>query len=184
MLKKENIKLFHEYRYTAPQTYFSLKEPPAGYGTGEDRLHAAYCFSAQAVILEVNEKTGRVNVLKVISASDTGKAVNPAAVEGQMEGGVIRGLGYALSEECKIKNGIIETAAYGRLGLRRIKQTPEIESIIIENPHADGPYGAKGMGELPISAIAPAVVSALHDALGIWITSIPATPDRILKALE
>ena len=101
-----------------------------------------------------------------------------------MEGGVIMGLGYALSEEFTIKNGIIETAAYGRLGLRRIKQTPEIKSIIIENPHADGPYGAKGMGELPISAIAPAVVSALHDALGIWITSIPATPDRILKALE
>ncbi|RKX86635.1 MAG: xanthine dehydrogenase [Spirochaetes bacterium] len=182
-LKKEGIKISNEYRYTAPKTYFSLKEPPGGYDPGKDRLHAAYCFSAQAVMLEVNEKTGRVNVLKVISASDTGRPVNPAAVEGQMEGGVMMGIGYALSEEFKIKNGKIITASYGRLGLQRIKQTPEIQCILVENPHADGPYGAKGMGELPLSAVAPAVVSAIHDALGIWLTSIPVTPNKIIKAI-
>ena len=182
-LKKEGVKLSDKYRYTAPKTYFSLKEPLGGYSPGEDRLHAAYCFSAQAVMLEVNERTGRVNVLKVISASDTGRPVNPDAVEGQMEGGVMMGIGYALSEEFKIKGGKIITTSYGRLGLQRIKQTPEIQCIIVEDPHADGPYGAKGMGELPLSAVAPAVVSAIHDALGVWLTSIPATPDKIIKAM-
>ncbi len=184
ILKADNKRLFEEYRYVAPKTYFSLKEPPEGYKPGEDRLHAAYCFSAQAVILEVNEKTGVVNVIKVISASDTGRAINPAAVEGQIEGGIMMGLGYALSEEFIVENGNIVTGTYGRLGLQRIKSTPEIESIIVENPHEDGPYGAKGMAELPISAIAPAVISAIHDALGVWITSIPATPKRILRALR
>ncbi len=94
------------------------------------------------------------------------------------------GLGYALSEECKQEKGRLISDAYGKLGLRRIGQTPEIESIIIENPHAEGPYGAKGMGELPLSAGAPAVVHAIHDALGVWITSLPVTPEKIRNCLQ
>ena len=123
-------------------------------------------------------------MLKVIAASDAGKAVNPKAVEGQIEGGVMMGLGYALSEEFRLENGRIVTDSLARLGLRRIGQTPEIESIIVENPHSEGPFGAKGMSELPISMAAPAVVSAIHDALGIWLTSIPATPERIMEAVQ
>ena len=172
-----------EYRYTAPQTYFSLKEPEGGYPEGEDRLHFAYCFAAQAVILEAHAKTGKVHVLEVIAASDTGRPVNPHGVEGQIEGGVAMGLGYALSEECKIEQGMVISDTYAKLGLRRIGQTPEIKSIIVENPHAEGPYGAKGMGELPLSMGAPAVVHAIHDALGIWITSLPVTPEKILECL-
>lgn len=86
-LKEKGEKIFAEYRYAAPETHFSLKEPSSGYQSGEERLHAAYCFAAQAVILQVNEKSGQVKVFKVIAASDTGKPVNPQAVEGQMEGG-------------------------------------------------------------------------------------------------
>lgn len=177
-------KMFAEYRYTAPETHFSLKEPSGGYKPGEERLHAAYCFAAQAVILQVNEQSGQVKVFKVIAASDTGKPVNPQAVEGQMEGGVVMGLGYALSEEFIMEQGRIVTDTMAKLGLPRISKTPEIECIMIENPHAEGPFGAKGMSELPISMAAPAVVSAIHDALGIWLTSIPATPDKILRALK
>ncbi len=177
-------KIFAEYRYAAPETHFSLKEPSGGYQSGKERLHAAYCFAAQAVILQVNEKSGQVKVFKVIAASDTGKVVNPQAVEGQMEGGVVMGLGYALSEEFKLDHGRIVTDTMAKLGLPRIHQIPEIECIMIENPHAEGPFGAKGMSELPISMAAPAVVSAIHDALGIWLTSIPATPDKILRALK
>lgn len=183
-LKDRGEKIFAEYRYAAPETHFSLKEPSGGYQSGEERLHAAYCFAAQAVILQVNEKSGQVKVLKVIAASDTGKVVNPQAVEGQMEGGVVMGLGYALSEEFKLEQGRIVTDTMAKLGLPRIRQIPEIECIMIENPHAEGPFGAKGMSELPISMAAPAVVSAIHDALGIWLTSIPATPEKILKALK
>jgi CO/xanthine dehydrogenase Mo-binding subunit len=183
-LQMNGVTLSAEYRYTAPRTYLSLKEPPGGYPAGEDRLHVAYCFAAQAVILEVHEKTGKVNVLKVIAASDTGRPVNPHAVEGQIEGGVVMGLGYALSEECKVENGKVVSDTYAKLGVRRIGQTPDIKSIIIENPHAEGPYGAKGMGELPLSAGAPAVVHAIYDALGIWITSLPITPQKILECLQ
>jgi aldehyde oxidoreductase len=183
-LKQTNTRIWSEYRYVAPKTHMSLKEPPTGHKGEKGRLHFAYCFAAQAVILEVHEHTGAVNVLKVIAASDTGKPVNPSAVEGQIEGGVVMGLGYALSEEYRIEQGRIITDTFGKLGLPRIGVTPEIECILIENPLDSGPYGAKGMGELPISPVAPAVISAIHDAVGVWITSIPATPAKIAAALR
>lgn len=183
-IKEEGVRLFAEYKYIAPKTHFSLKEPPGGYKQGKEKLHVAYCFGAQAVILEVNEKTGKVNVLKVIAAHDVGRIINRSGIEGQIEGGVMMGLGYALSEEFTLREGKIITDTLGKLGLPRIGKTPEIESIIIENPHPEGPYGAKGMGELTVSMAAPAVVSAIHDALGIWLNSIPAKPEKILEALK
>jgi CO/xanthine dehydrogenase Mo-binding subunit/aerobic-type carbon monoxide dehydrogenase small subunit (CoxS/CutS family) len=177
------VALKAEVRYSAPRTWPDLREPPRGYAGGERRLHAAYCFGAQAVSLEVEPSSGRVNVLRVIAASDAGRAVNPAAVEGQIEGGVVMGLGYALSEEFRLEQGRIVTDTLARLGLWRATQVPPIQCIIVENPHEEGPYGAKGMSELPVSMAAPAVVSALHEALGVWLTRIPATPERILAAL-
>jgi CO/xanthine dehydrogenase Mo-binding subunit/aerobic-type carbon monoxide dehydrogenase small subunit (CoxS/CutS family) len=177
----DGVRLRAEVRYSAPRTWPDLREPAGS--TGERRLHAAYCFGAQAVSLEVDPATGRVNVLRVIAASDAGRAVNPAAVEGQMEGGVVMGLGYALSEEFRLQQGRILTDTLARLGLWRATQVPPIECIIVENPHEEGPYGAKGMSELPVSMAAPAVVSALHQALGVWLTRIPAIPERILAAL-
>jgi len=179
----DGVSLEAQVRYSAPRTWPDLREPGGGYADGERRLHAAYCFGAQAVSLEVEPSSGRVNVLRVIAASDAGRAVNPAAVEGQMEGGVVMGLGYALSEEFRLEQGHIVTDTLARLGLWRATQVPPIECIIVENPHEEGPYGAKGMSELPVSMAAPAVVSALHEALGIWLTRIPATPERILQAL-
>ncbi len=183
-LRREDRRISAEVRYSAPETRFALKEPSSGYKPGEDRLHVAYCFAAQAVILEVNPDSGRVKVHKVIAASDTGTIMNPQAVEGQIEGGVVMGLGYALTEEFKLDRGRIVTDTLAKLGLWRIGQIPQIECLSIENPHIEGPYGAKGMGELPISPTAPAVISALHDALGVWITSLPATPERIREALK
>ncbi len=94
------------------------------------------------------------------------------------------GLGCALSEEFRLEQGLIATDTLAKLGLWRAGAVPSIECIIVENPHAEGPFGAKGMSELPVSMAAPAVVSALHDALGIWLTRIPATPERILEALR
>lgn len=185
LLNKKGIKISAEAEYSAPRTKFALKEPAGGYKTPEDgRLHAAYCFAAQATILEVNRRTGKVNVLDVIIASDAGKVINRAAVEGQMEGGVVMGLGYALSEEFKQENGRIITDTYASLGIRRIRQTPGIKCIIIEDEHRDGPFGAKGMGELPLSMGAPSVVHALYDALGIWIHSIPVVPEKVLAEIK
>ncbi|OHD74183.1 MAG: hypothetical protein A2V99_14070 [Spirochaetes bacterium RBG_16_67_19] len=179
----DGVALKAEARYSAPRTWPDLREPGGGFPDGERRLHAAYCFGAQAVSLEVDPASGRVNVLRVIAASDAGRAVNPASGEGQMEGGVVMGLGYALSEEFRLERGRILTDTLARQGLWRATQVPPIQCIIVENPHEEGPYGAKGMSELPVSMAAPAVVSALHDALGVWLTRIPATPERILQAL-
>ncbi|MCK5198882.1 MAG: xanthine dehydrogenase family protein molybdopterin-binding subunit, partial [Spirochaetales bacterium] len=185
IIETRGIKISAEATYSAPGTNFALKEPEEGYKTPEDgRLHAAYCFAAQATILEVNKKTGKVNVLDVIIASDAGRIINRAALEGQMEGGVVMGLGYALSEEYKQENGKIITDNYAKLGIRRIGQTPVIKCIIIEDPHKEGPYGAKGMGELPLSMGAPSVVHAIYDALGIWVSSIPAVPEKIVNELK
>lgn len=183
MAQRKGVKLYGEDRYKAPATHLSLKEPAGGYPPGENRLHAAYCFAAHAVILDVNTDTGKLDVRKVIAASDVGRAANPAAVEGQIEGGVIMGLGYALSEEFKIEKGFIKTDTLGKLGLRRIGQTPEIEAIIIDSPHPDGPYGAKGMAELPLSPVAPALAHAIYRAAGVWIYSLPITSEKILAAL-
>lgn len=174
LIRRKRVRLSAEAEYAAPATSFSLKEPPGGWPSREKgRLHAAYCFAAQATVLEVDPATGRVNVLDVIIASDAGRVINRAAVEGQMEG-VIMGLGYALSEE--FRQG--ETLTYGQLGIRRIGQNPRIKTIIIENRHEDGPRGAKGMGELPLSMGAPSVVHALHQALGSGSQPFPFRPGK------
>lgn len=94
------------------------------------------------------------------------------------------GLGYALSEEYREDRGNVKTDTFGKLGLWRIGQTPRISCMIVENPHADGPYGAKGMGELPLSLGPPSVAHAIHEALGVWVYSLPITPEKILRALK
>ncbi len=183
LIKERKLTFHSENHYTAPTTHFSLREPKAGYTSeGHARLHAAYCFAAQATVLEVNPSSGKVKVHDVFIASDAGKMINKAAVEGQMEGGIVMGLGYALSEEYKEENGVVITDTYARLGLRRIGETPNIHCMVVENTHADGPFGAKGMSELPISTGAASVVHAIHNAIGVWMTSLPVLPEKIRAA--
>ena len=185
LARTRKARLAASARYRAPDTKFSLKEPAGGYASPADgKLHAAYCFAAQATSLSVNRTTGKVIVHDVFIACDAGRVINPAAVEGQMEGGAVMGLGYALSEEYREERGIVKTDTFGKLGLWRIGQVPRIHCTIVENPHADGPFGAKGMGELPISMGPPSVAHAIHEALGVWVFSLPITPEKILQALR
>ena len=173
-----------QYAYHPAATRFRLKDAEDDGETEDRRLHVAYCFGAQAFVIEAEKRTGRVNVLKVIAASDVGKAINPMAIEGQMQGAIMMGIGYALSEEYRLERGQIVTDTLAKLGLQRIDKTPEVQCLIVENPHAEGPFGAKGMSELPTSMAGPAIVSAIHDALGVWVTSLPATPEKVRAALE
>ena len=129
--------------------------------------HLAYGYATQVVILD---DEGKVD--KVVAAHDVGKAINPTNVEGQIEGGVLMGLGYALTENPKIKEGI-PTAKYGTLGLFRAKDTPEIQAIIIEKNHQELAYGAKGIGEIPLIPTAPATQGAYYKRDGIFRTSLP-----------
>jgi CO/xanthine dehydrogenase Mo-binding subunit len=149
-----------------------------------NRLHFAYSFGAQASIVTVNEKTGDFKIHRVFAAFDAGKAINRPGVEGQIEGGVIQGMGFATSENYHLIEGQPRVTTHAQMGLPKTSDLPEIESIIIEEPHPYGPLGAKGMGEMPLSAAAPSIVNAIYDAVGIWIHELPVTPEKIRKALE
>lgn len=174
------------YVYDAPQTYpvpeHIASQPVPGQDPDETRLHFAYSFGAQAAIVAVDEETGQVEVLKVISASDVGEPINPQGVRGQIEGGIVMGMGYGLSEEFRVKAGRPVTDRYAKLGLIKITQAPEMEAISVSDTHPEGPYGAKGMGELPLSPTAPAIANAIYDAVGVRVCSLPLTPQKIIAA--
>jgi len=123
-------------------------------------------------------------VLKVVSAHDVGKAVNPPLVEGQLEGGVVMGLGYALSEELLLDEGKTINPTFSDYGIPFAQQLPPIQLILLESPLLAGPFGAKGVGELGVFGIAPAIANAVDNAIGVRITELPMTPERVLNALE
>jgi CO/xanthine dehydrogenase Mo-binding subunit len=134
--------------------------------------------------VEVDTNTGQVKVLTVISANDVGKIINRQAIEGQIHGGVMMGLGYALSEEFVVEQGINRTDSLHKCRLPTADQTPEIIPVIVEVPHPLGPQGAKGFAEAPSLATAPAIVNAIYDAVGVRITSLPADKKKIKAALQ
>lgn len=172
-----------EAAYIAPQTYpvpdHVPSVPDPEQNPDETRLHFAYSFGAQAVIVAVDDKTRAIQVLKVISASDVGEPINPQGIRGQIEGGILMGMGYGLSEEFRLENGRPVTDTYGKLGLLRITHMPEMVAISVSDQHPAGPYGAKGMGELPMSPTAAAIANAVYDAVGVRINSLPITKEKI-----
>ncbi|MBI3059386.1 MAG: molybdopterin-dependent oxidoreductase, partial [Deltaproteobacteria bacterium] len=142
-------------------------------------------FQATFAEVEVDAETGQLKVLKIVIAADVGRAINPTSVEGQLEGSVVQGIGYALSEETVINNeGITVTDSFASYKIPTTLDLPEIEVILVEHPIASGPFGAKGLGELGIGAVAPAIVSAVCDAVGVRITELPITPEKILDGLR
>src|SRR5262249_45824962 len=127
---------------------------------------------------------GETRVGHVWSAHDTGRVVNPMLGEGQIEGGVVQGLGYALVEEHATKDGRILNDQFSTYIIPTPLDVPDIRAILVEHEFEWGPYGAKGLGETPIIAVAPAVTAAIHHAVGVRIHQIPATPERVWKALQ
>lgn len=144
-----------------------------------------YSFGAQIAEVEVDTETGQVTVLKVTAAHDVGKAINPAFVESQMEGGVQMGIGYALMEEVKVDaTGTVLTPDFTDYLIPTALDVPEIQTICVETNDAGGPFGAKGIGEAVTCPTAPAVINAVYDAMGVWIRNLPATPEKVLAALK
>jgi xanthine dehydrogenase molybdenum-binding subunit len=160
--------------YTPPATA-PLGEP------GDD--HFAYGYATQAALVEVDTETGAVRVLKVVAANDVGRAINPRAILGQVEGGVVMGMGYALTEELVLEEGHPTNANLRRYRLVRCPDAPQVLAILVEAPAEQGPYGAKGIGELISIPTAPAIANAIHAATGARIYRIPAFPERLLEAL-
>ena len=160
-----------------PATTFDLE-------TGQGEAYMYYTFSANVVEVEVDTETGETRALAVHSGHDTGKVINPTTGEGQVEGGVVQGLGYALVEEHALKDGRILNDQFSTYIIPTPLDVPEIRPILVEHPYAWGPYGAKGLGETPVIAVAPAVTAAIHHAAGIRLDEIPATPERVWAALQ
>lgn len=152
--------------------------------TGYSMPNFAYAYAAQAVDVEVDTETGHVRLLRVASADDVGKAINPALVEGQIEGAVVQAQGYALLEDLQVKDGLIQASELSTYLIPTIWDIPEkVESVILEVPDPNGPWGARGVGELPFLPLAPAIAAAIHDATGVWINEFPFTPERVLRAM-
>jgi CO/xanthine dehydrogenase Mo-binding subunit len=133
--------------------------------------------------VEVDTVTGEVQVLGIWAAHDVGRAINPRGVEGQIEGGVVQGLGQALMEDYKIENGHTSTHGFAKYILPTSLDVPQINSIIVEDPDPLSPLGAKGIGEPALIPTAPAIMNAIYDAIGVRITSLPATPEKIMAGI-
>ncbi len=168
------------YEYEAPKTQ------PLGMLTEDGKygdMHFAFSYGVQATEVEVNKLTGEICVLKVISANDVGMAVNPLGLQGQIEGGVMMGLGNCLTEEFIVENGNVVTDHLARYRVPGIMLTPEITSLIVEHPTAEGPYGAKGVGEICSIPTTPAITNAIYNAVGVRVDSLPVNQEKILWAL-
>jgi CO/xanthine dehydrogenase Mo-binding subunit len=167
-----------EYKYLAPAT------TPFDKDSGHAMPNFAYAYAAQAVEVEMDTETGVIRVLRVVAADDVGKAINPALVEGQIEGGVVQAQGYTTIENFITKDGYVLSDQFSTYLIPTALDVPEkIESVIIEVPDPRGPWGARGIGELPFLPTAPAIIAAVHDATGVWFNDFPLTPERILRGL-
>ncbi len=153
-------------------------------GQGEPLHNMAY--GATVAEVEVDTDTGEVKVLKLVSAYDCGKAINPLLVEGQIDGGAAMGLGSALMEELHPYYPTLDNYPTGFFSymVPTAKDLPELDAVVVEMGSRTGPYGAKGIGEMTANSQAPAIINAIHNAIGVWITDLPATSEKVLRALE
>ena len=165
-------------------TYFPKTYKPDPETGQAEKLYVGYSYHTQVVDVKVDAVTGLITVEKVYSAIDAGKAINPAGVEGQVEGGTVQGLGMALMEEQVIEEGRTLNADMSRYLVPTAVDCPEMEIKIVENEDTDGPFGAKGIGEPAMIATAPAIINAIYDAIGVRFYKLPVTPEKIKAALE
>jgi CO/xanthine dehydrogenase Mo-binding subunit len=177
--KNENRPAFGELRFT-PRPTEMIDEI-----TGKGDANISYGYVAEAVELSVDIETGHIFVERVVCANDVGHAINPDLVTGQIEGGVVQAYGYAITENLKLANGHILNPRLSTYLIPGIRDIPaKVEAVIVEEPDPQGPWGARGMAEMPFIPLAPAVTAALHDATGVWFDKIPLTPENVVKKLR
>jgi CO/xanthine dehydrogenase Mo-binding subunit len=167
--------------YDAPSPVISDQHVGSGVGYGGS---PTFSFGTQIAEVEVDEKTGQVKVLKFVAAHDIGRAINPMTAEGQIEGAIVQGLGYALSEGLVWEEGIVLNANFQDYRIFYINDVTASKTILIESIDPSGPYGAKGLGEMGMVPTAAAVANALYDAVGVRIKSLPITSEKVLAALK
>ncbi len=162
-------------------TYVTGLDPETGQG---DRAVVHYTTGAQAVEVEVDLETGRVEVLRGAAAFDAGKAINPALVEAQIEGGFVQGISTALFEGLQLKNGVLQNPSFVDYRIATSADVPaEIKSLIVEVPQDDGPWGARGVGEHPMVPTIPAIANAIYDAIAVRVAEPPFTAEKVYLAM-
>jgi CO/xanthine dehydrogenase Mo-binding subunit len=152
--------------------------------TGQGDVFPDFTFGTHAIEVAVDTETGEVTVLKSVGCHDVGRAINPIAVDGQIQGGSAQGLGYALTEDYIVRDGVTLTPSLSEYLVPTARDFPTTQAIMLESGTGVGPFGAKGVGEPSLTAVAPAVANAVADALGLRIFQIPITPERVLSALD
>ena len=151
---------------------------------GVGMAHGYYSFITQLVMVGVDPGTGEVEVIEVVSLPEVGRAINRAGVEGQCEGGVVMGQGYALLEDVIVAGGEFKNPGFSTYIIPTALDVPEQTTIIVEKPDEHSPFGAKGVGEIPTVTVAPAVANALYDAVGIRFRTLPITPEVIRREIK
>ena len=150
--------------------------------TGHGAPYWPYTFNACLVLVEVDTSTGRVELLKSAFAQDVGRAINPKIVEGQVDGGFAMALGYALFEDLNLVKGEMKNKMFSKYLIPTSMDMVDIDTILVEDPESTAPYGAKGIGEPTTIPVAPAILNAIYDAIGLRILDLPATPENLIKA--
>ncbi|HFD38504.1 MAG TPA: xanthine dehydrogenase family protein molybdopterin-binding subunit, partial [Anaerolineae bacterium] len=152
--------------------------------TGVCDPHVTYGYGTQVAEVEVDTETGQVTVTRVWAAHDVGQAVNPMHVEGQIQGAIAQALGWTLLEEFIMQDGQLRTKSYADYLIPTVYDVPEIHPLILEIADPQGPYGARGLGEMPMLMLAPAILAAIHDATGVWFDKLPVKAEDVLLALK
>lgn len=152
--------------------------------TFRGNLSVSYAYGAHGVEVEVDRQTGQVKILNYIAAHDVGKAINPMLLEGQIYGGGLQGIGYALGERMIYDKGYLKNGNFLDYKMPTVRDVPPVQAVIVESDEKDGPFGAKGIGEPGLVPTAPAIANAIYDAVGVRIKDLPITPEKILKALK
>jgi CO/xanthine dehydrogenase Mo-binding subunit len=176
--RNEDRPAIAEFKYVPPAT--SMFDPLTGAATP----NFAYGYVAEVVAVEIDTETGHVHITDVICADDVGKAINPQQIEGQIEGAVVQAAGYTIMENFIQENGYVKTPYFSNYLIPTVLDVPErVQSLILEYADKVGPWGVRGMAEMPYIPFAPAVIAAVHDATGVWIDQFPLLPERVLQAL-
>jgi CO/xanthine dehydrogenase Mo-binding subunit len=175
-LKREKPPLRIEKSYIQPDTIHWDETTYRG------DAYPVYAWACTIADVDVDMTTGEVRVTDLVTAVDCGKALHPVMAEGQIEGGCLQAVGWATIEEIKMKDGGYQNDRLATYLIPTALDAPRIRTILVENPYSRGPFGAKGIGELPMDGPAPAIIAAIHDATGVWLDEIPATPEKVLAA--
>jgi nicotinate dehydrogenase medium molybdopterin subunit len=175
-MKKKNIGIRTKGYFKADTTSVNLE-------TGEGNPYWPYSFSVNKAVVQVDDETGKVDIIEITACHDSGKIINPMLAEGQIHGGCAMGIGYGIMEEVVFNKGAIKNSNFNDYIIPTSKDVPKVNTIFIEELEDSGPYGAKGLGEPSMIATAPAILNAIYDAVGVRVYDLPASPDKVMKAL-